>query len=164
MADYVQGDATSLIGTPALALKYKVGQDNSGGTDGNKSILQVNSCGALRVMGGDSNVYKPVKAVSINAGTPTAVWTPAAGKRWRLKGWELSCSTAGASVLFCDGGASNAEIHRTAAMAAGIGRSSPPNLGEGITNTSALLGSSGALNLDVSITCVVSGFVYGIEE
>src|SRR5258708_20206177 len=46
-------------------------------------------------------VFKPIKAVAITAGTPAAVWTPAAGKRFRLLGFCL-VPTVAASILFED--------------------------------------------------------------
>lgn len=100
-------------------------------------------------------VFKNVAAVAVTAGTPAPVWTPAAGKKFRLMGYALSLSVAG-SVIFRDAAA---EILRTPLMPAGNGQPSPP-LGNGILSALA----NNVLNVDVTATGAVSGFVFGTEE
>lgn len=107
---------------------------------------------------GPANVFKTIAAVAITAGTPVAVWTPAAGKKFRVLGFMLSLSVAG-SVILKDGGNANAEILRTPLMAAGVGLASP-DLGRGVLGSAA----NGSLNLDASASGSVSGFVFGTEE
>lgn len=104
------------------------------------------------------NVFKTLAAVSVTAGTPVAIWTPAAGKKFRLIGFMLSLSVAGA-IIFKDGGNSNAEIFRTSLMGAGVGLASPW-FGNGVLGFAA----NGALEIDVTSTGTVSGFVFGCEQ
>src|SRR5258708_36790283 len=56
-------------------------------------------------------VYKPIKAVAITAGTPAPVWTPAAGKRFRLLGFCVN-PTVAASILFEDATGGTNEVLR----------------------------------------------------
>lgn len=103
-----------------------------------------------------AGIVKTIAAVAVTAGTPVAVWTPGAGKKFRLMGFMVSSSAAG-SVIFKDTSAT--EIVRTPLMAAGIGLASPP-MGNGILSVLA----NNALNVDVTATGNVSGFVFGTEE
>src|SRR5215218_2863662 len=50
------------------------------------------------------NALKNVAATAITAGTPVGIWTPAAGKRYRVLGFSLSLSVAG-SIIFKEAGA-----------------------------------------------------------
>jgi hypothetical protein len=100
-------------------------------------------------------VFKPIAAVAVTAGTPVAVWTPAAGKKFRVMGYALSLSVAG-SVILKD---ATTEILRTPLMAAGIGQPAP-RMGNGILSATA----NNVLNADVSATGSISGFVFGTEE
>jgi hypothetical protein len=100
-------------------------------------------------------VFKIIQNVAVVAGTPQAVWTPAAGKKFRLMGFALSLSVAG-RVLLKDQGT---EIARTPDMAAAIGLASPP-MGNGILSTVA----NQVLQVDVSAGGNVNGFVFGTEE
>ena len=101
-------------------------------------------------------VFKTIAAVAVTAGTPVAVWTPAANKKFRALGWALSLSVAG-GVILKD---ATTEMIRTPLMAAGIGQSSPPGMSNGILSAAA----NNALNIDVTATGSVSGFVFGTEE
>jgi hypothetical protein len=103
-------------------------------------------------------VTKTIAAVAVTAGTPVAAWTPASGKTFVLTGFMLSLTVAG-SVILKDGGAANAEILRTPLMPANVGLASPP-MADGVTGAAA----GGALNVDVSVTGSVSGFVIGFEQ
>src|SRR6266702_3676712 len=47
-------------------------------------------------------VFKPIKAVSITAATPIAVWTPTTGKRFRLLGFCVLPTVANVGILFED--------------------------------------------------------------
>lgn len=102
------------------------------------------------------NVFKTIAAVAVTQGTPVAVWTPAGGKKFRVMGFMLSSSVAG-SVILKDGAAT--EIIRTPLMGAAVGLASPP-MGNGYLSTTA----NNTLQVDVTATGTVSGFVYGIEE
>jgi hypothetical protein len=102
------------------------------------------------------NIFKTLAAVAVTAGTPVAVWTPAAGKKFRLMGYTLSLSVAG-SIILED--ATGVEKIRTPLMAAGVGMISP-QMGNGILSALA----NNALFIDVTATGTVNGFVYGTEE
>ncbi len=103
------------------------------------------------------SVYKNVAAVAVTASTPVAIWTPATGKKFHLMGWNLSLSVAG-SIIFKDGGNSSAEIIRAGAMPIGQANVSPW-FGNGFTGAAA----AGALQIDVTASGTVNGFVFGVE-
>jgi hypothetical protein len=103
------------------------------------------------------NIWKTIAAVAVTAGTPQTVWTPAAGKKFRLMGFAVSLTVAG-SVIF-DDNAVGTEIIRTPLLAAGTGIASPP-MGNGFLSAAA----NNVLQVNVSATGSVSGFVYGTEE
>ncbi len=105
-------------------------------------------------------VFKPIKAVAITAGTPAPVWTPAAGKRFRLLGFCVN-PTVAASILFEDATGGTNEFLRFPLTAAVSTAQVPVNLGQyGYLSTTA----NNALFLDVTATATVSGYVYGTEE
>jgi hypothetical protein len=104
------------------------------------------------------DVFKKIQAVAITAGTPVAVWTPAAGKKFRMMGYHLGVST-GASVIFEDASGAGNEFLRVPILAAAANGVSPP-LGNGYLSTAA----NNALYLDVTVSASVSGYVYGVEE
>jgi len=101
-------------------------------------------------------IYKSIKAVSVTSGTPVSVWTPAAGKKFRVMGWMLSLSVAG-SILFED--TTGTEVFRTSLMSAGVGLASP-EMKNGYISTAA----NNQLFLDVTSTGTVSGYIFGTEE
>src|SRR5258708_37835914 len=74
-------------------------------------------------------VYKPIKAVAITAGTPAPVWTPAAGKRFRLLGFCVN-PTVAASILFEDATGGTNEFLRFSLTAAGGTPQMPVNFGQ----------------------------------
>lgn len=100
-------------------------------------------------------ITKLIAGVAVTAGTPANVWTPTAGSRFRLCGWDVGLSVAGA-VIFKDNAT---EVARTGQMAAGTARSAPP-LGEGILSAVA----DQVLTVDVTASGTVHGFVWGFEE
>jgi hypothetical protein len=101
-------------------------------------------------------VFKTIAAVAVTAGTPVAIWTPTSGKKFRLMGYALSLSVAGAVILKD----ATTEMIRTCLMPAGIGQHCPPGMGNGILSALA----NNVLNADVSATGSISGFVFGTEE
>ena len=101
------------------------------------------------------NIFKSIASTSVTAGSPVAGWTPASGKKFRLMGYALSLSVAG-SVVLQD---ATTEKIRTPLMPAGIGQPSPA-MGNGILSAAA----NNSLNLDVTATGTVSGFLFGTEE
>src|SRR5260221_5148899 len=73
-------------------------------------------------------IFKPIKAVAITAGTPVAVWTPAAGKRFRLLGFCV-VPTVAASILFEDATGAGNEFLRFPGTAAVTTAQVPVNVG-----------------------------------
>lgn len=104
-----------------------------------------------------ADTYKNVAAQAIAAGTPVTIWTPAAGRRFRLMGFCLSTTVAGAIIFKY--GAGNTEFLRTPLLVA----STPfamPLMGEGRMPGVA----DEVLKLDLTVTGNVSGFIFGMEE
>lgn len=115
----------------------------------------------VRVGGGTIRnlVVKTIAAVAVTAGTPQTIWTPAAGKKFRLTGYSLTTTVAGAAILKY--GAGNTELLRTGLLPAnGPPSISPTGLADGVMPGAA----DDALKIDVTVTGSVSGFVCGIEE
>ena len=108
------------------------------------------------------NVFKKLQAVSVTAGTPVAVWTPAAGKKFRMMGFILATTVAG-SILMEDATGGANEFHRVPLLTGTTAPPPPiasPPLGNGYLSTTA----NNALFIDVTVTGVVSGVIYGTEE
>lgn len=104
-----------------------------------------------------ANIFKDVPATAVVAGTPLTVWTPAAGKKFRLMGWALSDSVAG-SLIF-KYGAADTLMFRTPAVAAAGNHTSPP-----IGNGSMPGAANDVLKVDVTANGTVAGVVWGTEE
>lgn len=99
-------------------------------------------------------VFKPLDAVAINPAA--SVWTPAAGKKFRLMGYHLSSSVAG-NILLKDG-ASGTVIAVIPSEAGGSGVH--VHLGNGKLSAVA----NNVLEALGPATSTVSGIVYGTEE
>jgi len=104
-----------------------------------------------------ANVFKIVAAVAIVAGTGAVVWTPAASRKFRLLGYDLSVSAA-AALIFCDHVVGTPMLRSPLLAAAGVyGR----DLGKfGLISATA----NNVLRLDVSANATVTGSVWGVEE
>ncbi len=99
-----------------------------------------------------------IKAQAITAGTGVSIFTPSAGKKFRILGYHLSSSAAG-SILFEDGAGSTAnEILRTPLLAAATGQGSG-DMGMGVVSSTA----ANSLYIDVTASGNVSGWV-AIEQ
>jgi hypothetical protein len=99
-----------------------------------------------------------IKAQAITAGTGFSIFTPTAGKKFRILGYHLSLSVAG-SVLFEDGAGSTAnEILRTPLLAAATGQASG-DMGIGVVSSTA----TNQLYIDTTASGNVSGWV-AIEQ
>ncbi|HLZ24571.1 MAG TPA: hypothetical protein VKQ30_20845 [Ktedonobacterales bacterium] len=100
--------------------------------------------------------FVPINAVTITS--ETAVWTPAAGKKFRLRGVVLSSHTAAGPIIVRDGtgGTIIAVIPNNAVDSAFeiVFR------GTGILSAAA----NNALTFTGASTEVINGFVYGDEE
>ena len=102
------------------------------------------------------NIFKTFSALSVAA--ETAIWTPAAGKKFRLMGYQLSTGTVAGNVILKDG-TGLATILNIPFATATDSQTAPP-IGNGIL--------SGAINRVLTATGVVtqtlSGYVFGCEE
>lgn len=100
------------------------------------------------------NVFKTIATVAVVAGTPVTIWTPAAGKKFRLMGFLLF-NSAGGTILLKD---EATEIFRLVTSTAGptVG----PAFGNGILSALA----NNTLKLDVGTGGNISGTVFGTEE
>jgi hypothetical protein len=101
-----------------------------------------------------ASVFKQIAAVAVVAGTPQTIWTPAAGKKFRLMGWYLWSSVVAAGILKDAG----AEIGLSRIVSPN-GNPSPP-LGNGYLSAAA----NNALQLDAAANSTWNGFVFGTEE
>jgi hypothetical protein len=102
------------------------------------------------------------QAVTIqSANTPTAIWTPATGKKFRLMGYWFS-TTVAAGLVFHDlatvGTGGRLNIPSPIAAAAGVLQSPP--LGNGILSGAA----NNKLWIDATAATTLTGFVWGTEE
>lgn len=121
---------------------------------GSMGYAGTNSWDRLRV----ANVVKDIASTAVTAGTPVTVWTPTAGKKFRLLGWSLSLSVAG-SIIF-KYGAGSVTLFRTPAVAAAGITDNPPGFGNGTMPNAA----NDVLKIDVTASGNVAGFVFGMEE
>ena len=104
------------------------------------------------------DTFVTIKAQAITAGTPVTIWTPPAGKRFRLMGWSLTSSPA-TTVIMEDASGSANEFLRAGCAAAGTA-SIGPDLGNGYLSAAA----NNALCFDVTTSATINGFVYGVTE
>lgn len=103
-----------------------------------------------------ATIFKSVQNINVVAGTPATVWTPAAGKKFRLLGWDLAVTTATNAILFKDNGT---EIART--VGGGPNHATTPvGWGNGILSAAA----NNVLQIDVLTSTMINGTVFGTEE
>lgn len=103
-------------------------------------------------------VFKDIPATAMTAGTPGAIWTPATGKKFRLIGWCISLTVAGAIIF--RRGAANTTFFRTGLRPAGESHETPGGFGNGFLCPTA----DEVLKLDVSASGTIQGFLFGLEE
>lgn len=103
-----------------------------------------------------SNISKDVSAVTVT--TITTVWSPATGKKFRLMGGTLSCST-GVSILFEDNTA-GATIFRTPKLLVDTPYTFEVNGGQGFLSAVA----NNVLKATSSGAGVITGTLWGLEE
>ncbi len=101
-------------------------------------------------------VFKVLAEVAVTAGTPVSVWTPAAGKKFRIMGWFLTMSVSGAILIEDSTGVS---VLRNPKSAANQPSAAPP-MGNGYLSTAA----NNQVFVDVTATGAVSGVIFGTEE
>lgn len=100
------------------------------------------------------NVFKPL---ALGAGTTeTTIWTPAAGKKFRLMGFLLTCGAA--STLAFKDNTAGATIF--AARGATDTPISPSGMGNGILSAAA----NNVLTVTRGTSCTLDGVVWGTEE
>jgi hypothetical protein len=103
------------------------------------------------------SVFKPFASTAITAGTGTTIWTPAAGKKFRLMGYAISSSVAG-QLIFGDNAVGTVIARSPAVAAAGIATDGG-SWRNGILSAAA----NNVLKLD-GPTGNVAGMVWGTEE
>lgn len=101
------------------------------------------------------NVFKTFNLAASSA--EQTIWTPAAGKKFRLMGFVLTINTLAATVTFRDNTA-GATIFVTAGPAASVIQ--PSNLGNGILSAVA----DNRLTIQASAVSALVGTVWGTEE
>lgn len=101
-------------------------------------------------------VFKGVNSTFTSAGGDQALWTPAAGKKFRLLGFALSFSAATAILL--KDGLGGTQIYST--YTAVNGYVGTPPMGNGILSGAA----NNVLAINPSADVGVRGFVFGVEE
>lgn len=97
-----------------------------------------------------------LQAQSITHATPVSVYTPTTGKKWRILGYNISTTVAGA-IQFED--TTGTEVLRTPLLLAAAPFASG-DMGNGYLSTAA----NNQLFLDVTVTGVVSGWIGIMEE
>jgi hypothetical protein len=103
------------------------------------------------------SIFISLNAVSIAA--ETTIWTPAAGKRFRLMGYQLSSGTVGGNVVLKDNTAGATIMQLPFPAAAGVPLTSPV-IGNGI-----LSGAAGRVLTATGVaTQTLSGYIFGCEE
>ena len=119
------------------------------------AISLVTPDGATYVAARTPSVFKSLAAVLITA--QTTIWTPAAGKKFRLMGFVITQGVLAGNVTLKDntGGTTILVIPSTP-----IGQPLSVPLGNGILSAAA----NNVLTATGSATETISGFVYGCEE
>lgn len=100
--------------------------------------------------------FVPLQAQSITHATPVDVYTPTSGKKWRVLGYNLSTTVAGA-IQFED--TTGTEFLRTPLLAAAAPFASG-DMGNGYLSSAA----NNHLFLDVTVTGAVTGWIGIMEE
>jgi hypothetical protein len=110
------------------------------------------------------SIFKPFNAQAVavsSANTPTAIWTPAAGTKFRLMGYWFS-TTVAAGLIFHDlasvGSGGVMPIPSPVYAAAGVIQS--PAIGNGVLSAAA----NNKLWIDATVATTLTGFVWGTEE
>lgn len=102
-------------------------------------------------------IFKSFASTAITAGTGATIWTPAAGKKFRLMGYSISSSVAG-QLIFGDNAVGTVIARSAAVAAAGIANDG------GSWRNGILSGAADrVLKLD-GPTGNVAGMVWGTEE
>lgn len=128
-------------------------------------VAVVDFCDAYNILYNGQTVQaarSPGKIINLTAvgiATEQTIWTPAAGKKFRILGYNLTSGTVGGNVTLKDNtaGTTCLVIPFGAATA---NNQTPPNFGNGYL--SAVAGN--VLTATGSATQTLSGYIYGCEE
>ncbi len=101
-------------------------------------------------------VFKVLAEQAVTSGTPVSVWTPATGKKFRIMGYHLSLSVAGAVLIQDSTGVTVLRMPR----ATNNNPTPSPPMGNGYLSSAA----NNQVFLDVTATGAVSGVIFGTEE
>lgn len=101
------------------------------------------------------NVFKSLNALSIAA--EATIWTPSAGKKFRLMGYCLETGTVGGNVLLKDNTAGSTILVVPFGAASAVIQD---QFGNGIVSAAA----NNVLTATGTATQTLSGYVYGVEE
>lgn len=101
--------------------------------------------------------FKHFASTAVTAGAGVVIWTPTASRKFRLMGFCVSSSAAGA-VIFCDH-IVGTPIARTPLLAA-AGVSPAVDMKNGVLSATA----NNVLRADVSASGNIAGMVWGTEE
>jgi hypothetical protein len=127
-----------------------------------EAAVQMGYNGATTQLQRVPTVFKNVAGITVTAGTPVAIWTPASGKKFRLMGFLFSVSVSAALIFkFGAAAAGSAEFLRTHSMGVNtnvmfvhFGGGGPmPGAANDLLALDATAGAPG-----------VNGFVFGTEE
>lgn len=102
------------------------------------------------------NVFKTINALSIAA--EATIWTPTAGKKFRLMGYMLETGTVGGNVLLKDNTAGSTIL--ILPFGAANATLNDPGMQNGILSAAA----NNVLTATGAATQTLSGYVYGTEE
>jgi len=105
-----------------------------------------------------ANKFISLAAVGIAA--ETTIWTPAAGRRFRLLGYQLTSGTVGGNVTLKDNTAGTTILQLPFGAAASTLSLPPPGMGTGILSNAA----GNVLTATGTATQTLSGFLIGVEE
>jgi hypothetical protein len=108
-----------------------------------------------------SRMRSPVKFININAvsvASEVTIWTPTAGRKFRLMGYVLESGTIGGNVLLKDNTAGTTILIVPFGAANGVIQSPP--MGNGILSATV----NNVLTATGVATQTLSGYVFGTEE
>lgn len=101
-------------------------------------------------------IFKPLTAVSI--ATETTIWTPVAGKKFRVMGFVLTSGVVGGNVVIKDNTAG------TTILVIPFGAAAVPIISPDMGNGLLSAAANNVLTATGTATQTLSGYVYGTEE
>lgn len=100
-------------------------------------------------------IFKVINTLA--AGTEATIWTPAAGKKFRIMGFVLAVDTATTSLVLRDNTAGTTILKTRAVLNQPV---VTPPMGNGILSAAA----NNVLTIQAGVANNVDGFVFGTEE